>query len=624
MRCSRRHVALALAIAVCSFVFTGSALAAAPTLIGKFDTGGTSDFNSPGPIFAENTVDGGEYVWTSDNVPGNAWLPAWLPGTPADDPPRIIQGTAPAGNIGRVGGIGLQNITTADPWLYITDSSNNRLLAYHRILGSTGNPPVVYATVRETTAGLNFPQGLDFGQVGAAMAVYVANTNGGNIEMFDTTNADASLGDFTNIDWSDEGRSPVDVQVDRGTGSNAVYVVSTPDGHISRFIAGGDDFPEYELDTGSDNIGSISIDQNRGLLYGLTAAGKVDVWSLPNDRYLGSFLLSDIDSEFANIGTNSRAINIDPVRDQLYVSASIGGSFAVNKFFALSGPDCVAPAPRTVAPGQTIDITPNCGATPGTQQFTVTAAPAKGTANTFEDPDLLSYTASPTGSGADSVTYTVKSRYGSKAFTQPITIASSAPTPAQTPTYRADANLSKSTGTILVKLPGTNTFVPLEKDAVVPLGTIVDARDGVAVVTWARPDGTTYSGKFWAGVFQIQQTTDKDPLGVVKLRDDQIKSASVARATTAAGIASAKTQFDAYIAKKKGKRKNRVWGDAKGKYRTDGSSSSASVRGTIWLVENYAGGTRTYVKQGVVEVKDFKKKKKKIKLKKGQQYFAWK
>ena len=41
------------------------------------------------------------------------------------------------------------------------------------------------------------------------------------------------------------------------------------------------------------------------------------------------------------------------------------------------------------------------------------------------------------------------------------------------------------------------------------------------------------------------------------------------------------------------------------------------------LVENYANVTRTYVKTGVVEVKNFKTKKK-IKLKKGQSYYAWK
>ena len=51
-----------------------------------------------------------------------------------------------------------------------------------------------------------------------------------------------------------------------------------------------------------------------------------------------------------------------------------------------------------------------------------------------------------------------------------------------------------------------------------------------------------------------------------------------------------------------------VWGDGKGKFRTKGRYSSATVRGTNWLTADRCDGTLTKVKRGVVEVRDIKKK----------------
>jgi hypothetical protein len=65
-----------------------------------------------------------------------------------------------------------------------------------------------------------------------------------------------------------------------------------------------------------------------------------------------------------------------------------------------------------------------------------------------------------------------------------------------------------------------------------------------------------------------------------------------------------KTQgVDAQAKKKPPKRS--LWANGKGTYRTRGQYSSATVRGTEWLTEDTCDGTRTYVKRGVVLVKDF-------------------
>ena len=49
-----------------------------------------------------------------------------------------------------------------------------------------------------------------------------------------------------------------------------------------------------------------------------------------------------------------------------------------------------------------------------------------------------------------------------------------------------------------------------------------------------------------------------------------------------------------------------LWGNGKGKFRTNGKYSSATVRGTIWLTQDRCDGTLTTVKRGTVSVRDFK------------------
>ena len=63
--------------------------------------------------------------------------------------------------------------------------------------------------------------------------------------------------------------------------------------------------------------------------------------------------------------------------------------------------------------------------------------------------------------------------------------------------------------------------------------------------------------------------------------------------------------------KKKGPKAvlGQLWGNGKGKFRTNGKYSAATVRGTIWLVQDRCEGTLTKVRRGTVAVRDFKRKK---------------
>ena len=64
-----------------------------------------------------------------------------------------------------------------------------------------------------------------------------------------------------------------------------------------------------------------------------------------------------------------------------------------------------------------------------------------------------------------------------------------------------------------------------------------------------------------------------------------------------------------------------LWGDGKGKFRTEGKYAAATVRGTKWLVEDTCAGTLTKVTQGTVSVRD-KVRHKTFTVRKGKSYLA--
>jgi hypothetical protein len=69
------------------------------------------------------------------------------------------------------------------------------------------------------------------------------------------------------------------------------------------------------------------------------------------------------------------------------------------------------------------------------------------------------------------------------------------------------------------------------------------------------------------------------------------------------------------------KRRRSLFGSGKGRFRTRGRNSSATVRGTTWVQKDTCASTTTSVKAGTVVVRDFAKHRT-IVLKKGKHYVA--
>jgi hypothetical protein len=114
----------------------------------------------------------------------------------------------------------------------------------------------------------------------------------------------------------------------------------------------------------------------------------------------------------------------------------------------------------------------------------------------------------------------------------------------------------------------------------------------VTIVAAANRSGGTATSEFWAGIFKLTQTKGAKPITNLKLVE-KLRCPKAGQATISA----------------RRKRKRRLWGDGSGRFRTEGSYSSATVRGTKWLVEDRCTSTLTRVVRGRVAVRDFAKKK---------------
>jgi hypothetical protein len=177
-----------------------------------------------------------------------------------------------------------------------------------------------------------------------------------------------------------------------------------------------------------------------------------------------------------------------------------------------------------------------------------------------------------------------------------------------TPQQGKTLNIGKTKGVVKVRLPGARHTVTLRKDASVPIGSVLDARDGaVTVTTVPREDGVKQWATFSGATFQVLQPKTGLAITSIRLRGGNFASCGrpFANRSLAAGLFGPSA-----FASKRSKRKVRsLWGRGKGHFRTRGRNGAATVRGTIWLTEDRCDGTLVKVRRGVVDVRDFPKKK---------------
>jgi len=159
-----------------------------------------------------------------------------------------------------------------------------------------------------------------------------------------------------------------------------------------------------------------------------------------------------------------------------------------------------------------------------------------------------------------------------------------------------------------VKLPGSNTYVPLSQVKDLPPGTSVDVSGNAAV---QLSDPSNKQMIFFGVADNVPSifTIAGNKGGVVQLVLSGGSFGACGNRTLSSVAAKAKKPV------------RRLWGSGKGRFTTKGKFASATVRGTEWLVADYCNGTLVSVRKGLVSVQDLVRNKTKL-VSAGHSYFA--
>jgi len=176
------------------------------------------------------------------------------------------------------------------------------------------------------------------------------------------------------------------------------------------------------------------------------------------------------------------------------------------------------------------------------------------------------------------------------------------------PSFAQTVVLAPTSGKVSIRMPGASGgFVRLTSPRPVPVGTAVDATAGTVRLTSANPNGSTQTGRFFRGIFRIEQSRTSRGLVNLVIRDNLNGSVC---GTSAARSAAVNPKVLGLLR-----------GTAKGRFRTTGRFAAATVRGTDWGVQNRCDGTLTVVRRGVVVVLDFRLHRTVV-VRAGQTYLA--
>jgi hypothetical protein len=181
------------------------------------------------------------------------------------------------------------------------------------------------------------------------------------------------------------------------------------------------------------------------------------------------------------------------------------------------------------------------------------------------------------------------------------------------------ANATPESGQVFVKLPpgaaakyrwahsAATGFIPLSQARTIPMGSLLDTTRGQVKLTLAGAlAGSLQDGHFRGGLFNLRQAST-NPLTTLSLMGG--------------GLSRCGSKLPAGGAARRRAPSRSLFSSVKGRFRTRGRNSSATVRGTQWVQKDTCAGTRTTVKSGTVVVQDFAKHRK-VTLRAGKTYLA--
>ena len=164
------------------------------------------------------------------------------------------------------------------------------------------------------------------------------------------------------------------------------------------------------------------------------------------------------------------------------------------------------------------------------------------------------------------------------------------------------APTATTTGTVLVN---GSAFTA----GTIPYGATVDVTNGTVSLKTDTGSLQAYGAGVSARFVLSRGTDNRKPIVQLRLTGGAFGGCAK-RSTSGAAAGSSPT-----------KTIRQVWGRAHGRFRTSARFASATVRGTVWLTRDRCDGTLVQVKQGVVQVSDFVKRKT-VAVRSGQSYLA--
>lgn len=219
--------------------------------------------------------------------------------------------------------------------------------------------------------------------------------------------------------------------------------------------------------------------------------------------------------------------------------------------------------------------------------------------------------------GAYRCQITATNAAGSTTQTSAPTTVSAPTTPPRPPLLGRLVNASPVRGKVFVVNKGK--LVPLTGETQIKSGTEVDALHGTVSLTSATGRGKgTQTGTFSGAVFKVTQARVGKNKGLTTLK---LVEGAFKGAPTYATCKAHKKALDASAAASSSKTLQLLRASARGKFRTTGRYSAATVRGTKWTVADRCDGTLTRDITHSVAVTDFVRHKT-IVLHAGQSYLA--
>jgi hypothetical protein len=180
------------------------------------------------------------------------------------------------------------------------------------------------------------------------------------------------------------------------------------------------------------------------------------------------------------------------------------------------------------------------------------------------------------------------------------------------PTLGVTGNAVLVGGVVLVKLPGSATFVALTRARQLPFGTIIDATHGKVSVTTIGPHGRLQTVTFYEGMLRLTQGHSGVVLATLVGGDFSVCPTARERSHVARAAASRASRKHTV---------RKLWAEGHGSYSTKGNYAAGAVLGTRWVTVDMCGGTLIRVTSDRVAVTNLVNHRR-VTVKAGHSYLA--